>query len=169
MTFEKGESRIEPGTLPPRNVTYRLQTFSDFAFECGESRMWAGVHFQDAIDVIKPIAKKIARLATKLVLKYFNAEPAPVAPIQVPAHPYHQVPASEPLRIQELPPNPYQYAYPAATNPGYPGYPSYPSVTPAPHYETPVAPVAAPASPFAPLRTPKNLFSNHFSFSIGKK
>ena len=41
-------------------------------------RMWAGVHFQDAIDSIKPIATRIGKMAAKLVLKYANAEPAPV-------------------------------------------------------------------------------------------
>ena len=46
IAFEAGESRIEPGALPARNVSYRLNTFSDFAYQCGESRMWAGVHFQ---------------------------------------------------------------------------------------------------------------------------
>ena len=40
--------------------------------------MWAGVHFQDAIDSIKPIATRIGKMAAKLVLKYANAEPAPV-------------------------------------------------------------------------------------------
>ena len=78
VEFEAGESRIEPGALPPRNVSYRLNTFSDFAYQCGESRMWAGVHFQDAIDSIKPIATEIGRKAAKLVLKYANAEPAPI-------------------------------------------------------------------------------------------
>jgi len=166
--FEAGSSRIEPGALPYRNVSYRIQTFSDFAFECGESRMWAGVHFQDAIDSIKPIARKIGQMAAKLVLKYANAEPAlqpahagPVA--HAPAH------AHEPLRIQELPPNPFGFNYPT----GYGGY----GVTPAPvapvshHFEPPrshsVAPTPAAVVPF---RTPKTLsFSNHYSFALGKK
>ena len=38
IAFEAGESRIEPGALPARNVSYRLNTFSDFAYQCGESR-----------------------------------------------------------------------------------------------------------------------------------
>ena len=37
--------------------------------------MWAGVHFQDAIDSIKPIATKVGRMAAELVLKHANAEP----------------------------------------------------------------------------------------------
>ena len=74
IEFEAGESRIEPGTLPPRNVSYRLNTFSDFAYQCGESRMWAGVHFQDAIDSIKPIATNIGKKAAELVLKHAKGE-----------------------------------------------------------------------------------------------
>ena len=54
--------------------------------------------FQDAIDVIKPIAKQIAGLAADLVLKYFNAEPAPVAPA-APAHSAFQVKISKGFRI----------------------------------------------------------------------
>ena len=64
--------------MPPRDVTYRIDTWTDFAYQCGQSRMWAGVHFQDAIDSIKPIASKIGQMAAKLVLKYANAEPAPI-------------------------------------------------------------------------------------------
>ena len=77
------------------------------------------------------------------------------------------MPASEPLRIQELPP---RGTYPASTYPGYNDY-TYPSVTPAPHhYQTPAAAApVAPAAPAVPFRTPKNLFSNHFSFNLGKK
>jgi hypothetical protein len=46
VTFEQGSSRIEPGALPARNMTFRISTFSQFAEECGQSRLWAGVHFQ---------------------------------------------------------------------------------------------------------------------------
>ena len=78
VEFEAGESRIEPGALPPRNVSYRLNTFSDFAYQCGESRMWAGVHFQDAIDSIKPIATQMGKMAAELVMKSANGESATV-------------------------------------------------------------------------------------------
>ena len=52
VPFKAFESRIEPDTLPPRDVTYRIDTWTDFAYQCGQSRMWAGVHFQDAIGKI---------------------------------------------------------------------------------------------------------------------
>ena len=52
----------------------RLETFSQFEDECGQSRMWAGVHFQDAIDSIKPISKQIGKMAADLVLKHAKGE-----------------------------------------------------------------------------------------------
>ena len=113
VTFEAGESRIEPGALPAYNQTYRLQTFSDFAYQCGESRMWAGVHFQDAIDVIKPIATEIGQLAARFVIAQFNAEPAQPYhhPNAVPTGPVVPAPGpAAPLQIQELP---RKSAYPA--------------------------------------------------------
>ncbi len=97
VTFERGESRIEPGYLPAHNLTVcfgvlsvglfclpllllfqiNLKTFTQMGYECGQSRLWAGVHFQDAIDSIKEIATTIGNLATDLVVSHFNAEPAP--------------------------------------------------------------------------------------------
>ena len=127
VTFEAGESRIEPGALPAYNQTYRLQTFSDFAYQCGESRMWAGVHFQDAIDVIKPIATEIGQLAARYVIAQFNAEPAqpyhhpnavptgPVAPGPLPGRPGLVPSAPSPLQIQELPRKSQYPAHPVTT------------------------------------------------------
>lgn len=111
VTFARGESRIEPGYLPSRNQTYKIKTFSQIGNECGQSRLWAGVHFQDAIDVIKPIAKEIAQKVVVLVTSHFNAEPEGVT--------FYAEPAA-PLTIHELPAkNPYKiYQYPASTNPG---------------------------------------------------
>ena len=38
------------------------------------SNMWAGVHFQDAIDSIKPISKQIGKMAADMVLKHAKGE-----------------------------------------------------------------------------------------------
>ena len=74
VTFEAGESRIEPGAVPARNTTYHFKTLSQFETECGQSRLWAGVHFQDAIDSIKPISKQIGKMAADMVLKHAKGE-----------------------------------------------------------------------------------------------
>ena len=143
VTFEAGESRIEPGAVPARNTTYHFKTLSQFETECGQSRLWAGVHFQDAIDSIKPIAREVAKLAFNFVKKHANAEkpvhpypnphspglhsPGPHAP--GPHHPgphspgpYHPGPlhSHEPLTINELPPNPFSKPY--QQSPAYPAY-----------------------------------------------
>ena len=49
VTFKQGESRIEPNFTPARDLKVYWKTFSQFAYECGQSRLWAGVHFQARI------------------------------------------------------------------------------------------------------------------------
>ncbi len=45
-----GSSRIEPGVTPVVDTTVRFATWTEFAADCGQSRVWAGVHFQAAVD-----------------------------------------------------------------------------------------------------------------------
>merc|ERR1711879_464613 len=65
VTLPKGSSRIEPGSVPAQDIVTTYDTFSDFAYECGQSRLWAGVHYQDAVDNIKVVATKIGKDAAK--------------------------------------------------------------------------------------------------------
>jgi hypothetical protein len=45
-----GSSRIEPGVTPAGDITLGpWATWTQFEQDCGQSRFWAGVHFQDAI------------------------------------------------------------------------------------------------------------------------
>lgn len=150
VTFEQGSSRIEPGYSPVRNFTVLLPTFSHFGEECGQSRLWGGVHFQDAIDNIKGIAKTIAGLTVDLVRRHVYAEaPAPQQQQQ-----QHAEPQQLAVQVQQLPVHaPYQLsAYPASV---------YPAVTPAPRF-----PHLGPLRAHSP-RSAKNLFQNHFSYSVG--
>ena len=129
VTFEAGDSRIEPGAVPARNTTYHFKSLSQFETECGQSRLWAGVHFQDAIDSIKPIAREVAKLAFNFVKKHANAEkpvhpypnPGPHSPGPHHPEPHHPGPlhSHDPLTINELPPNPFSKPY---QSPAYPGY-----------------------------------------------
>ena len=75
VTLKKGTSRIEPGAVPDQDVITTYDTFSDFAYECGQSRLWAGVHYQDAVDNIKVIATKIGKDAAKYIEKYAGRFP----------------------------------------------------------------------------------------------
>ena len=95
-------------------------------------------------------------------------------------HPFHQVPASEPLRLHEIHELPRSFnKYPAYPTPSVaPSYPPNPSPSPlynsngffskfgfpAPTGVAPVAPAAHPVVPFS--RNPKSLFQNHFSYLL---
>ncbi len=97
-TFKAGTSRIEKGITPYRDLTIYIDTFSQIGYECGQSRLWAGVHFQvskstittppdpdrllftflqDAIDAIKPIASYVGHNAAEYVMSHAAGKPRP--------------------------------------------------------------------------------------------
>ncbi|WP_298967063.1 DUF6851 domain-containing protein [uncultured Roseibium sp.] len=45
-----GSSRIEPGLVPAKDMKLNFPTWTAFEQDCGQSRVWAGVHFQAAVD-----------------------------------------------------------------------------------------------------------------------
>jgi hypothetical protein len=45
-----GSSRIEPGVTPAVDTVLVFPNWTEFAADCGQSRVWAGVHFQSAVD-----------------------------------------------------------------------------------------------------------------------
>ncbi|WP_345423753.1 vanadium-dependent haloperoxidase [Halioxenophilus aromaticivorans] len=50
VNYPAGSSRIEPGVTPASDTTLVFDTWTDLAQDCGQSRLWAGVHFRSAID-----------------------------------------------------------------------------------------------------------------------
>lgn len=50
VSFPAGSSRFEPGLTPASDTTLVFETWTDFADDCGQSRVWSGVHFQAAVD-----------------------------------------------------------------------------------------------------------------------
>lgn len=50
VSYPAGSSRIEPGITPSADIELRFPTWTDFAQDCGQSRVWGGVHFQAAVD-----------------------------------------------------------------------------------------------------------------------
>ena len=48
--YPAGSSRIEPGLVPATDTQVVYTTWTEFAEDCGESRIWAGVHFRAAVD-----------------------------------------------------------------------------------------------------------------------
>lgn len=63
VEYPAGSSRIEPGFTPSTDTTLVFDTWTDFANDCGQSRVWAGVHFQAAIDESKAICPIFGELA----------------------------------------------------------------------------------------------------------
>jgi hypothetical protein len=50
VEYLQGTSRIEPGITPANDTVLLFPTWTAFANDCGQSRVWAGVHFQSAVD-----------------------------------------------------------------------------------------------------------------------
>ena len=48
--YPAGSSRIEPGVTPAEDLTINFTSWTELEELCGQSRVWAGVHFQAAVD-----------------------------------------------------------------------------------------------------------------------
>lgn len=48
--FEAGSSKKEKGVTPSANITVEYNKWSEIAQACGESRLYGGMHFEDAVE-----------------------------------------------------------------------------------------------------------------------
>ncbi|WP_299881370.1 vanadium-dependent haloperoxidase [uncultured Cocleimonas sp.] len=62
-----GSSRIEPGIVPAVDTTLSFDTWTEFNNDCGESRLWAGVHFRAAVDASKEVCNGFGDMANEYV------------------------------------------------------------------------------------------------------
>ncbi len=53
--FPMGSSKVEPGVTPAADTTLFYGSWSDFETDCGESRVWAGVHFRAAVEASREL------------------------------------------------------------------------------------------------------------------
>lgn len=68
-----GSSRIEPGITPAADIVLGpWPTWSDFEEDCGQSRFWGGVHFQDAITEGRKIGHQVADIAYDFVKAHID-------------------------------------------------------------------------------------------------
>ena len=67
-----GSSVIEPGITPASDLLLSWDSWTDFANDCGNSRFWSGVHFTDAIDNMRPVARDIGSRAYQFVQNHIN-------------------------------------------------------------------------------------------------
>ena len=76
VPYAKGSSRVEPGVTPASDTALNFETWTKFENECGQSRLWGGVHFQAAIDASKPMCKRIGDRAHRYVRSLIAGWPA---------------------------------------------------------------------------------------------
>lgn len=68
MPAPAGSSLVEPGVTPGADLVLGpWDTWTEFEEECGQSRLWGGVHFQPSIDVAQELCRPIGDLAFELV------------------------------------------------------------------------------------------------------
>jgi len=58
-----GTSRIEPGITPAADTNLFFPTWTQFVEDCGQSRVWAGVHFQDAVEQSRQLCNVFGDMA----------------------------------------------------------------------------------------------------------
>lgn len=59
INFPAGSSKVEPGITPATDLRVTVATWTDFAYLCGQSRVWAGVHFQASVDASSAICPAV--------------------------------------------------------------------------------------------------------------
>lgn len=79
VSFPAGSSRIEPGLVPAAPLDLHFATWTEFAADCGQSRVWAGVHFQSAVDESAAVCDTFGDLASDYLASLVDGS-APVRP-----------------------------------------------------------------------------------------
>lgn len=72
VTIAQGASVVEPGVTPARDTTLTWHTWTKWAAECGQSRLWGGVHFQDSIVAGQMLGGQIGERAYRFVTAHIN-------------------------------------------------------------------------------------------------
>ncbi|MEM7220915.1 MAG: vanadium-dependent haloperoxidase [Pseudomonadota bacterium] len=81
VNYPAGSSRVEPGLTPATDTTLVFDTWTDFANDCGQSRVWAGVHFQAAVDEAAAVCGQFGDVA----FDYFSTLVDGSSPIREPS------------------------------------------------------------------------------------
>jgi len=67
-----GSSQVEPGLTPAAAVDVEFETWTQFETNCGDSRIWAGVHFADSVPAGQDIGHEIAQHAYDFVQAHID-------------------------------------------------------------------------------------------------
>ncbi|WP_231757960.1 vanadium-dependent haloperoxidase [Microbulbifer elongatus] len=82
VPYTAGSSRIEPGVTPASDMTLEFPTWTSLEENCGQSRVWAGVHFQAAVDE----GRRICGVFGDNAYNYLQTLIAGTAPVREPAN-----------------------------------------------------------------------------------
>lgn len=75
----KGSSTVEPGVTPATDIVLGpYLTWTQFATECGISRVWGGVHFPAAVNAGGDIGRPIGELAYQFVKRHIEGNVPPL-------------------------------------------------------------------------------------------
>lgn len=68
----KGSSLVEPGITPAADMTLHWSTLTDFAADCGKSRVWGGENFPSSVEAADQYASQIGDLAYGFIQNKLN-------------------------------------------------------------------------------------------------
>jgi hypothetical protein len=72
IPIAKGFSSVEPGVTPANDITLHWSSFTEFAKDCGQSRIWGGENFRSSIEAANQYAPKIGDLAYEFIQRKLN-------------------------------------------------------------------------------------------------
>ncbi|WP_445359811.1 vanadium-dependent haloperoxidase [Microbulbifer sp. EKSA005] len=68
VTALSGSSQIEPGVTPQTDLNLYFPTWTSFEEDCGNSRVWGGVHFEPSVPAGQAIGHQVAHRAFQFYL-----------------------------------------------------------------------------------------------------
>ncbi len=72
VTIAAGSSTVEPGVVPHKDIILKWATFTEAADQAGISRRYGGIHFKDGDLSSRVLGRKVAKIAWKKSLRYFQ-------------------------------------------------------------------------------------------------
>jgi len=71
----QGSSQIEPGITPAADINLHFATWTEFEMDCGQSRLWSGVHFASSLPAGRDIGRQIGNAAFQFVHAQISGSP----------------------------------------------------------------------------------------------
>ncbi|MCK6261752.1 vanadium-dependent haloperoxidase [Vibrio sp. ZSDE26] len=72
VPVNQGSSKVEPDITPSQPIELEFETWTDLEDKCGQSRVWAGVHFPASVPAGQDIGREIGQIAYEFVMAKIN-------------------------------------------------------------------------------------------------